>query len=171
MNHETPSNIIVLWRDAVKGAEDRCQINLHEEIEAYLVSLLIRYTAKPELANRVIAAEFLRAMQEKDIMRRYTLAEVGDQCLLFSGLFPGVADKRHVKLRYFVDIGRSAYANISSKTADLYSCLASQFVMLMDVLQSVNQRHILLPIEAHELWSELGSKRAFNVLHEFKTRF
>lgn len=164
MSSESPSNVIVLWRDAVKGAEDRCHVNLHEEIESYLVSLLIRFSTKPELANHVAAIEFMRAMQEKDIMRRYSLANVGDQCLLLSGLFPALAEHRHVKVKYFVDIGRSAYATISAKTTDLYGSLASQFVMLMDVLQTVNQNHILLPLEAYELWHDLGSKRAHDVL-------
>lgn len=168
MNMESQSNVIVLWRDAIKGAEDRCRISLHEEIESYLVSLLIRFTNQPELANQVIATEFLQAMQERDIMRRYSLAEVGDQCLLFSGLFPGLAENRQVKVKYFVEIGRSAYANISDKANDLYGSLATQFVMLMDVLQSVNQRHILLPFEAYELWQELGSKRALSVLREYR---
>lgn len=167
MNMETPSSVIVLWRDAVKGAEDRCRVHLHEEIEAYLVSLLIRFSTKPELAKSMVATEFLRAMQEKDMLRRYSLAEVGDQCLLFSGLFPGIAERRQVKVKYFVDIGRSAYANISAHASDIYGSLAMQFVMLMDVLQSVNQRHILMPFEAYELWHELGSKRALHALHDY----
>ena len=169
MNMETQSNVIVLWRDAVKGAEDRCQVSLQEEIESYLVSLLMRFTNQPELANCVVATEFLQAMQERDIMRRYSLADVGDQCLLFSGLFPGLAEQRQVEVKYFVDIGRSAYATISDKTTDLYGSLATQFVMLMDVLQSVNQRHILLPFEAYKLWQELGSKRALRALQEYRS--
>jgi hypothetical protein len=40
----------------------------------------------------------------------------------------------------------------------------------MDVLQSVNQRHILLPLEAYELWNELGSQRALHALREFGLR-
>lgn len=164
MSVETPSSVIVLWRDAIKGAEDRCHINLNEELESYLVSLLIRFSTKPELANHVAAIEFMRAMQEKDLMRRYSLANVGDHCLLFSGLFPALAERRQVKVKYFVEIGRSAYSTISSKATDLYGSLSSQFVMLMDVLQTVNQNHILLPLEAHELWNDLGSTRARDVL-------
>lgn len=160
MNTETPSNVIILWRDAIKGAEDRCHINLQEEIESYLVSLLVRFSNKPELASEIMATKFLRAMQEKDIMRRYSLADVGDHCLLYSGLFPSSAERRLVNVKYFVDIGRSAYANISAHATDLYGSLALQFVMLMDVLQTLHQSHVLMPLEAYEQWQTLGSSCA-----------
>jgi len=170
MTTETPSKVITLWRDTVKGAEERCRVNLPEDVETYLVSLLIRFTNKPDLANHVMASQFLRAMQENELLRRYSLANVGDQCLLLSGLFPGIAERRQVKIRYFVDLGRSAYSNISDTASDLYAALAAQFVMLMDVLQSLNQRHVLLPLEAYELWQELGSQRARLALQEYRLR-
>ncbi len=163
--------IVTLWRDAIKGAEDRCQVNLRVEIESYLVDLLIRFTNKPELARAAMATAFLEAQLASDVQRRYSLADVGDQCLLLSGLFPGVAEKRHVKISYFVDLGRSAYANISGRATDLYGCLAMQFVMLMDVLQSVNQRQILMPIQAHELWEDVGSQRALKVLRSYRMKY
>lgn len=166
MNKDNSTGVIIMWRDAVKRAEDRCDVHLHEEIESYLVSLLIRFTNQPELASKVMAQEFLRAMQEKDLLRRTTLAEVGDQCLLFSGLFPGAAEKRLVTVGYFVDIGRSAYSTISNKASDLYGNLAVQFVTLMDVLQSLNERHVLLPFEAYSQWQELGSARSYHILHK-----
>ena len=170
MHTETTAEVITLWRDTVQGAEDRCQVRLPEQVESYLVSLLIRYTNQPALANQVIATEFLRATQETDVMRRYSLANVGDQCLLLSGLFPGVAERRQVKVSYFVDIGRSAYADISDTATDLYGSLAIRFVMLMDVLQSVNERQVLLPFEAYEQWEELGSKRALMALRAYGLR-
>lgn len=161
---------IILWQDEVRLAEERCQVRLHRDLEDYLAQLLQRFAQRPDLAKSVIATEFLQALQEPTIARRFALAEVGDQCLLLSGLFPGVAEKRHVSVRYFVDLGRSAYAHISITTSDLYALLAQQFVMLMDILQSLNQQHILLPLEAYELWQELGSKRALKLLREYGLR-
>lgn len=168
MQVEAPNEVIVLWRDVIKGAEDRCRVDLPLEIESYLVSLLIRFTSQADFANHIMAKEFLRAMQETELLRRYSLANVGDQCLLLSGLFPGCAARRQVNVRYFVDIGRSAYSTISHTATDLYGMLSMQFVLLMDVLQSLNQRHILLPLEAYELWQELGSKHALAVLQSYR---
>src|SRR5262249_52839092 len=96
-----------------------------------------------------------------------SLQNVGDQCLLFVGLFPHAAEKKHVKINYFVDLGRSAYANISHTVNDLYWSLAIQFVALMDVLQSIRHTPDLLPLEAFEQWSELDSQRALQILNEY----
>lgn len=151
----------------IKFAEDRCSVMLKEEIETYLVLLLNRYTNKPEMVKQILATTFLEALNRKDKERELSLQYVGDQCLLFAGLFPRRAEKRHVKVGYFVDLGRTAYHSISTKTNDIYSSLAMQFVVLMDVLQSIRQYPDLLPLEAYQQWDELGSQRALKILKEY----
>lgn len=162
--------VIILWQEVVKGAEDRCHVVLPIEVESYLVSLLMRFTQQSGLLHQVMATEYLQALQERALVRRHALATVGDQCLLLSGLFPGVAAHRHVNVRYFVDLGRSSYANISNKATDIYTALAQQFVLLMDVLQAVNERQILLPLEAYDMWQELGSQRAYAILQSYRQK-
>ena len=163
----TQSNALALWQDVVKHAEDRCSIALKEDLEAYLVSLLIRYTNQPDVAKQIFATAFLKALNLRERERIVSLQHVGDQCLLYAGLFPHIAEKKHVKTSYFVDLGRSAYAAISNKTNDLYSSLALQFVVLMDVLQSIRPHSDLLPLEAYEQWNELNSQRALKILQEY----
>lgn len=164
MTDETP---IILWQDVIKDAEDRCAIYLKNDIEAYLVTLLLRYTNKPEVVKQVIATTFLRAQQLGREERYITLQQVGDQCLLFAGLFPQSAHKKQVKISYFVDMGRSAYAAISNQTNDLHALLALQFVAMIDVLQSIRYYSDLLPLEAYEQWADVGSQRAFRFLQEY----
>ncbi|OGT60879.1 MAG: hypothetical protein A3E85_01050 [Gammaproteobacteria bacterium RIFCSPHIGHO2_12_FULL_45_12] len=156
-----------LWHDLVKYAEAECDITLKHELEAYLVTLLMRYTNRPELVKRVMAMVFMQAMQYSAPRRQGLLQMVGDECLLFAGLFPHLAEKRHVKIAYYVTLGRTAYCNISIKTNDLYASLARHFVSLMDVLQAINQDSHLLPLEAYEQWQELGSWRAYRILEEY----
>lgn len=163
----TSKTPVILWHEVIKNAEDRCSITLNEELEAYLISLLIRYTDKPEVAQQIFAKAFLSALQQGVKQRALSLQTVGDQCLLYAGLFPRHAEKRTVKITYFVDLGRAAYSNISNTTNDLYWSLALQFVVLTDVLQSIRQPSDLLPLEAYEQWSQLGSKRAFNILQTY----
>lgn len=160
-------NPVVLWQGVVKHAEDRCSILLKEELETYLISLLIRYTNKPELAQQVLATTYLDALHHRVNERCVSLQHVGDQCLLFAGLFPHSAEKKHVKISYFVDLGRSAYAAISRQADDLHGSLALQFVPLMDVLQSIRPTSDLMPLEAYEQWEEVGSQRALQVLREY----
>ena len=155
---------LMLWHEVVKTAEDRCSIALNADLESYLISLLMRYSNKPEVAQSIFAHDYLHALQQRDRLRGVSLQNVGDQCLLYAGLFPGQAEKRHVNITYFVDMGRAAYATISKTANDLYWILAVQFVALMDVLQSIPETPVLLPLEAYEQWEKLGSKRALQIL-------
>lgn len=162
------TNTVSLWRNVVKTAEDSCSIKLHEELEAYLVMLLARYVDKPEVAKQIFAITFLEAANLKEKQRNHALQYVGDGCLLFAGLFPKAAERRHVKVSYFVDLGRAAYAGISDHANDLYHLLAVKFVVLMDVLQSI-QNPDLLPLDAYQQWNDLGSQRALRILREYTT--
>lgn len=164
MNLLTNSSSLALWQDVIKHAENSCCVELNEELEIYLVSLLDRYINKPEVAKQIFATAFLEALHLQEQQRKVSLQHIGDQCLLYAGLFPRLAEKRHVKINYFVDLGRSAYAAVSHTTNDLYGSLALQFVVLMDVLQSIRPYNDLLPLEAYEQWEELGSQRAFKIL-------
>jgi hypothetical protein len=171
MTLQTASDIIALWKDAIRHGEKLCSVTLQSELEEYLVSLLVHYTNKPEFAKQIIALKFLESMQAAPNQRMLGLRMVGDQCLLFSGLFPHIADRKQVKISYFVDMGRSAYAAISAKAYDLNDLLAGQFVILMDVLQSIRQFSDdipdLTPLAAYEQWNTLGSARALRALKNY----
>lgn len=166
---------LIIWRDVIRHAEKRCSIVLDEELETYLISLLIRYTNKPEVTKQIIATAFLDALNVHSLQqiaeRNVSLQHVGDQCLLFAGLFPRIAEKKQVKLSYFVDIGRSAYAEVSTTAHDLFWSLAYQFVMLTDILQSIRPYSDLLPMEAYEQWNDIGSQRALRLLREYTESF
>ncbi|MBA3660573.1 MAG: hypothetical protein H0W64_02500 [Gammaproteobacteria bacterium] len=166
MNLLTGGTTIGLWHHVIKQAEDQCSVTLKQELEAYLVSLLARYIDKPEMAKQIFATAFLEAINQRDRMRHISLQNVGDGCLLFAGLFPQAAERRQAKVSYFVDVGRSAYANISHASDDIYNMLAMDFVVLMDVLQSI-QNPDLMPLEAYEQWNDVGSQRAFKMLKAY----
>lgn len=160
------------WHDLVKEAEAYNGFSLDEELESYLVFLLMRYTGKPELAAKVMALDYLEGSQTMGSERREKMRDVGDQCLLYSGLFPKRAEKRRVRVSYYVDLGRTAYQNVAEAAqaamADMFSHLAESFVSLMDTLQAMrsmhNQQQQLDPIHAFELWQDTGSHRARTVL-------
>ncbi len=157
----------ILWQELVKSAEDRCSIQLKENLESYLIALLMRYLNKPEVVKQVFAMAYLEAMQLQDRQRNVNLQHLGDQCLLFAGLFPRAGEKRSVKVVYYVDMGRAAYGAVSRQKQDLFSTLSMDFVVCMDVLQSVGLRPDLLPLEAYEQWNELGSQRSRQILQQY----
>jgi hypothetical protein len=155
------------WHALVSEAQAACEHHLDETIESYLVFLLMRFVERPELAQKIIALEFLEAQrasgQQTDILR-----DVGDQCLLFSGLFPKIAERRMVQVSYFVHIGRTAYDQLGTlvdhKCERMFSRLADGFVRVMDVLQAMrglSGQPVLDPLTAAELWAETGSQSAY----------
>ncbi|MDH3948733.1 MAG: hypothetical protein OEU74_07210 [Gammaproteobacteria bacterium] len=159
------------WQALVVEAEELCGIQLDEELESYLVFTLMRYLRRPEMAHRILALDFLEAQQSSRQHRSQVLRDVGDQCLLFSGLFPRRAERRRVRVSYYVDLGRSAYQNLAdslTKTAHLFAHLAEEFIAAMDTLQAIRvigQRDSgLLPIEAYELWQDTASRQAYEQL-------
>lgn len=162
------------WHDLVKEAQVFNGVSLDEELESYLVFLLMRYTGKPELAAKVMALDYLEGAQTMGSQRRDKMRDVGDQCLLYSGLFPKRAEKRRVRVSYYVDLGRTAYQNVAEATqaamAEMFIHLAESFVALMDTLQAMRSMHnrmeVLDPIRAFELWQETGSQRARTILEQ-----
>ena len=69
----------------------------------YLVFLLMRFADKPHCTARIMAEDFLGSQLLHGEQRADSLREVGDHCLLFSGLFPELAERRLV---LFADASR-----------------------------------------------------------------
>lgn len=159
------------WLSLVHEAEKAIDHPLDEEMQSYLVFLLMRFTERPELAASILAVEYLESMRQLGHAGRDQLRNVGDKCLLYSGLFPQRAERRRVKISYFVDLGRSAYQLLSERmergAAIMYQRLAGTFVPLMDVLQAMRTlgyADALTPLQAIELWQDTGSRSALRIL-------
>lgn len=163
------------WQALLHEAQAACSLQLTEDLESYLVFLLMRYATHPGLATSVVGVDFLESYHKIGQNRQVLLRDVGDKCLLFSGLFPGHARRRKVKVSYFVGLGQSAYNALSSEDsvsqADLFATLCQDFVVLMDILQATRETSMqikdLLPLEAAELWHETGSQRAKEMLERY----
>ncbi len=163
---------VAQWHALVSEAQAASRHNLDEAIESYLVFLLMRFAERPELARKIMALEFLQA-QEETPQNTSRLRDVGDQCLLFSGLFPKLAERRLVKVSYFVAIGRTAYDQLASlvdrQSDRLYGRLAETFVGVMDVLHAMrglSGEPVMSPLAAAELWADTGSQAAWRTLIE-----
>ncbi len=160
------------WLSLIHEAEAEAAFHLDEEMQSYLVFLLMRFTEKPELAASVLAVEYLHSMQSIGRIAQDQLRNVGDKCLLYSGLFPQRAKRLRVKISYFVDLGCSAYQQLSERVeygaGAMYQRLAGTFVSLMDILQTMRSLNIsadqLDPLQAFELWRDTGSRHAMRTL-------
>ncbi len=162
------------WLTLVAEAQHSSSIQLHEELESYLVFLLMRFMNRPEMASSVLGLDFLKSANSAGQARHHQLRDVGDQCLLVSGLFPGRAEKKQVRLSYFVQLGRSAYSTISSDSehdsSDLFGELSNKFIHLRDVLFAIRalapDEHSMNFWQALDLWEKNQSQTAKKILDE-----
>ena len=129
------------WHALVNEAQASTKLILNENTESYLVFLLMRFTQGTKLIESIVALDFLESTRKPRIRQVELLRDVGDKSLLFCGLFPGIAKKKHVSLSYFTEMGQAAYLTVGelheSKTADLYFQLSAQFIQLQQILQAM----------------------------------
>lgn len=172
-------NSLAQWHALIGDARQLCAVSLNEELESYLVFLLMRFTKDPTIVDSILAPDFLQNVKKLKKENQQILRDVGDKCLLFAGFFPGRAKRRLVKTSYYVKLGQSAYSSLSesyqTQIAHLYAQLGSQFVKLMEVLQSIRDldpnNSALALLEAEELWNETGNEYALKVLRRVTQGF
>ena len=128
----------VLWRHAVQEGARRAGVCLDEDLESYLVFVLMSHLGDVGLGARALALDYLEALLARGRQREQALRETGDRCLLIAGLFPEQAQRRNVSLTYFLDLGVAAYRaeadHVRTALGALYSQLAAAFTALVRAL-------------------------------------
>jgi len=129
------------WYQLVNEAQATLGIQLAEDVESYLVFLLMRFRSRPDMVSRVLALDYLRGLQSAGALRNDRLQEVGDQCLLFSGLFPRRARRLNISSEYFTAVGRSAYRTLGDLCGGglsaMFIDLGHQFTLLARMLRTM----------------------------------
>ena len=130
------------WHAIIHEAQASTKLILNEDTESYLVFLLMRFCHATQLAESVVALDFLHAMNSGKRNKMELLRDVGDKSLLFSGLFPGLAERKQVSLDYFTDLGQAAYLSVGElydepELAHLYYELSQKFLSLQQILQAL----------------------------------
>lgn len=167
--HPTPT---AEWKALVEEAKLKNSYSLTEDMESYLVFLLMRFVENPEIAYRIMAMDFLKSFDQLKTERSISLRNIGDTCLLFAGLFPGRAERRRVRISYFVRLGQMAYSSLSEERKNhltqLFADLAEHFVVLMDIMhcmRELNEQGAGLDLkQAEELWNDTKSLHSLNLL-------
>ena len=156
------------WKQLLALASQQSDCRLHEDVESYLIFTLMRFTREPHLASSALGPALLNCNQLQGQAKQDQLRNVGDQCLLLTGLFPHLAEKRLVQVSYYVDIGMTAYQYLGTHLrrafGNLYQLLSQNFVIMMDVLQNIRRTDALQPLQALDLWQQTGSAAAEKIV-------
>jgi hypothetical protein len=134
---------VELWQALVQEAGERAGHRLDEWREAHLVFVLLRYQSDGDLLARTQALGWLHAQDQVGQWRNECLQRVGDECLLIAGLFPALAQRRHVSVDYFVGLGRGAYRELAEcsarETSSFYAALARSYQQMVQVLRALRR--------------------------------
>ena len=160
------------WHSLVKEARQASSVSLSEELESYLIFLLMRFTNHPEIANSIFALDFLQNIKKLKTENQHIIRDIGDKCLLYSGLFPGRAKRQRVQISYYVDLGRRSYFALSASRQNilspLFASLSDHFVGLMDILHSMRSldanTYLINLLDAEDLWHTTKSEYARKML-------
>ena len=131
------------WHALVIEATKQTGYRFDESLESYLVITLEHFTTKDEWVNSIIALDFLSAIELTGSSGNHVLRNVGDQCLLISGLFPERVLRKNVSLNYLISIGQQAYYTLAfarqpfAIDTELFEKLGVNFIGLMDVLHTM----------------------------------
>jgi len=142
-NIKTGPNEIAQWHQIVLEAQSETGFYVPEPIEQYVVMTLHAYTANSSLSSVVVAIDFLQALKDTSTISLQKLRDVGDQCLILSGLFPERAKRKNVSPVYFEKIGKEAYYSLSFAPTrwhvdqHVFYQLFENFSRLIQVLQAL----------------------------------
>ena len=131
------------WHSLVCDAEKASNLYLDEDLQSYLVFLLMRFLDKPDMAAKILAREYLDSLLSSGQRQQEQLRNVGDVCLLHAGLFPRRALRKRVSENYFTELGCGAYEHLSMllehEFAGIYHRLSQSFESLRDLLKTMRQ--------------------------------
>ncbi|MGD8639379.1 MAG: hypothetical protein PVG89_02055 [Gammaproteobacteria bacterium] len=131
------------WHSLVCEAEQAANVYLDEELQSYLVFLLMRFLSKPDIAGRVLALDYIDSLLADGRQQQDKLRDVGDVCLIHAGFFPRRARRKRVSEQYFIDLGSGAYQHLAvvmeNQVADLFYRLHESFVPIRDLLRAMRK--------------------------------
>jgi hypothetical protein len=159
------------WHALVCEAEAVSGCVLGERLETYLVNLLVRVATSADKCEGLLTLDQLTD-QPPLKPRADHLRDIGDQCLLFAGLYPDLVEERGVRLSQFVSLGQTAYQQLHELLPDerktQFADLALAFTNLLDLLHTMRElcgcEPPLTPLHAFDLWSDTGSPRALRYI-------
>ena len=132
---------IAQWHSLVCEAEKAAKIYLDEELQSYLVFVLMRFLNQPDIAGKILALDYIESLLSSGQRKQNQLRDVGDVCLIHAGLFPRRARRKRVSDSYFIELGSGAYHHLSelveNQLAELYHRLSLSFVPIRDLLNTM----------------------------------
>lgn len=168
------------WRALLTEAQHLARLYLAAEIEEYLVRLLYQVIGRPGGTVVQDAQAFIERLAMARGRAGNALLAVGEESLVFAGLFPEQAIRKGIPITYFVQVGVNAYRELAAVLPQgamrgICTDMADRFVDVLDVLHTLREMQSDVPcidgLNAYQLWREAGSSHAWQVLRQLTSAF
>jgi hypothetical protein len=124
--------------EVIMVAEERSQINLEHEVEAFVVHTFARYMEQPNIPTDAIAIKMMSATATIGEARKRNFEEIAQECLLIDGL--ELNSRRWPSNSYFRDMGKLALEHRAwtDRPPELFfERISHQFDKISQVLHTV----------------------------------
>jgi hypothetical protein len=173
------------FRNAVHAALDNQHVQVEDQTEHYVVSLLTLFSRSEQLFEptpdgvrlKPLVVMMTEALEASDPMiRQRNLQRLGDVSLFVAGFFADGFARKLIDIDYHIAMGGRAYASLASTVSgsrrqafgSVFAELARKFQPLVDVLHEIrdaDRRHTSDDVlRLYELWLKTGSQRARRLL-------
>lgn len=172
MNHHDHYKLALYhWNQLIQEACDFANIELPAECQSYLLLTLIRYMQNEALAEQAFEMSWQHESQSVARKPFQLLKTRADHCLILAGLFPARLERQEIRIGHYIKMGRECFSRLATQVAAddsaLYNKLSDLFVDMVDILVTIrafNGSPAMPLIQALELWSDTGSKTAYQAL-------
>lgn len=122
--------------ELVHTAEEKLNITLQHDLQAYIVHLFAHFMDKPQINTVPVSIKLMSSINLPITTRKEILKSVGDECLLINAM--GWGRMRWPTNTYYVEIGQMAYSTrafVVMPPEDIYDTLAVEFNTVTKILQ------------------------------------
>ena len=181
-------NLRDYFRTSIDDVIAKQGVDLDPHAAHYVVNLLTLYSRSEELYEddgdsygvKPLALMLADAADAPNVEQRSQyLQRIGDVALFISGFFIESLANKAVDVDYYIYMGENAYGSLSDEVrgtfrgnafADIYKELASNFQVLIDVLNEVRdgarEESDVDLLRTYEIWLKTGSRRAEILLRQ-----
>lgn len=124
--------------EVIMLAENKSNINLEHEVEAFVVHTFARYMEQPNIPTDAIAIKMMTAINENGEIKKVHFQQIAEECILIDGL--ELNSRRWPSKNYYRDMGRLALEHrawIDRPPELFYEKLAYYFDEISNVLHNV----------------------------------
>ncbi|ADR18381.1 hypothetical protein [Calditerrivibrio nitroreducens] len=169
--------------DIVSEKEKNVNIELSDYSKLYLMNLLKGLIEKNDffykdiIGNDALAEAFMKALSEEILKKVQKIKAVGDLCLIYSGLFPDMLNRKLVDIDYFIQLGKVSFLtlhriyftmNSLSDLKNLYYSIFLDFFKLVTVMIEISKSFKLIDqknlLKVYERWQKTKINSLYEIL-------